>query len=45
MLDGFITVQHALDDYGVVLDAVDDGYGWQVDAEATWARRNEMRAG
>ena len=44
VLDGFITLQHATDDYGVVFDAIDDGYGWQVNAEATWARRNELLA-
>jgi len=44
VLDGFISVDHARDDYGVVLSEVDDGYGWQVDAAATNARRAELRA-
>ena len=35
VLDGFITVDHARDDYGVVLDEVDDGYGWALNPEAT----------
>ena len=39
VLDGFITVEHATEDYGVVLEAVDDGYGWQIDQAATKAKR------
>ncbi len=39
VLDGFITPAHALDDYGVILRAVDDGYGWSLDPGATEARR------
>jgi len=35
VLDGFINVGHAKDDYGVVLKEVDDGYGWALDAKAT----------
>jgi len=42
VLDGFITVDHARDDYGVVLCGVDDGYGWALDGEATRALRAEM---
>ena len=44
VLDGFITVDHARADYGVVLGAVDDGYGWAL-KEATRALRTEMRRG
>ena len=40
VLDGFITVEHAIEDYGVVLEAVDDGYGWQIDQAATKAKRH-----
>lgn len=39
VLDGFITPDHALDDYGVVLREVDDGYGFALDAEATRRKR------
>ncbi len=39
VLDGFITPDHAADDYGVVLKAVDDGYGWQIDKAATDSKR------
>ena len=42
VLDGFITVDHARNDYGVVLKAVDDGYGWALNKEATRALRAEM---
>lgn len=42
VLDGFITVDHARDDYGVVLTEVDDGYGWTFSGEATRALRAEM---
>ena len=45
VLDGFITVDHALDDYGVVLLEVDDGYGWTLDEGATKARRAERMRG
>ena len=45
VLDGFITVDHARDDYGVVLSEVDDGYGWALDSEATRALRAEMARG
>ena len=43
MLDGFITVDHARDDYGVVLTEVDDGYGWALDGAATQARVRSVR--
>lgn len=42
VLDGFITPDHAADDYGVVLSAVDDGYGWQIDTAATDSKRAAM---
>jgi N-methylhydantoinase B len=42
VLDGFITVDHARDDYGVVLAEVDDGYGWNLNPEATGKLRAEM---
>ncbi len=42
VLDGFITVDHARDDYGVVLMEVDDGYGWALDGEATRSLRAEL---
>jgi hypothetical protein len=32
----------ARDDYGVVMAAVDDGYGWQVDEKATEQLRASM---
>ena len=41
VLDGFITAEHARDDYGVVLDRVDDGYGFALNAAATRALRAE----
>jgi len=41
VLDGFITVDHAKEAYGVVLSEVDDGYGWALDAPAT----KKLRAG
>ncbi|MFP4328190.1 MAG: hydantoinase B/oxoprolinase family protein, partial [Paracoccaceae bacterium] len=44
VLDGFIPVEHARDDYGVVLSEVDDGYGWAVDPAATEKLRAELRA-
>ena len=42
MLDGFITVDHARNDYGVVLVEVDDGYGWSLNPEATRKLHAEM---
>ena len=42
VLDGFITVDHARNDYGVVLAEVDDGYGWSLNPEATRKLRAEM---
>jgi N-methylhydantoinase B len=42
VLDGFITVGHARDDYGVVLSEVVDGYGWALNREATRKLRTEM---
>jgi N-methylhydantoinase B len=42
VLDGFITVDHARADYGVVLREVDDGYGWALDGEGTRALRARM---
>lgn len=44
VLDGFISVDHARDDYGVVLTPVDDGYGWAIDAPGTEVLRQTMRA-
>jgi N-methylhydantoinase B len=45
VLDGFITIEHARDDYGVVLREIDDGYGWALNGDATRALRAErMRA-
>ena len=44
VLDGFIHVEHALNDYGVVLREVDNGYGWELDPESTEKLRNEKRA-
>lgn len=43
VLDGFIKVGHAKDDYGVVLKEVDDGYGWALDPAATESLRAKMR--
>lgn len=45
VLDDFISVDHARDVYGVVFDAVDDGYGYAVNAAKTAERRDAMRAG
>ena len=42
VLDGFITVDHARNDYGVVLVEVDDGYGWSLNREATRKLRAEI---
>lgn len=39
VLDGFIDATHAREAYGVVLRAVDDGYGWALDPAATEALR------
>ena len=44
VLDGFITVDHAREDYGVVLTEVDDGYGWALDPAATDSLRGARRA-
>lgn len=44
VLDGFISPDHARQNYGVVLKKVDDGYEWGLDAEATTRLRSEMRA-
>ena len=44
VLDEFISLDHAETVYGVVFDAVDDGYGHAVNAARTTARRAEMRA-
>ena len=35
VLDDIITVEQAKKDYGVVMRAVDDGYGWKVDEDKT----------
>jgi N-methylhydantoinase B len=42
VLDDFITVKHANEVYGVVFDAVDDGYGWAVNETKTAALRAKM---
>jgi N-methylhydantoinase B len=42
VLDDIISVDEARDDYGVVMTAVDDGYGWQVDEAATEKLRASM---
>lgn len=42
VLDGFITADHAREDYGVVLSEVDDGYGFALNAEATQALRADL---
>ncbi|MEP4106604.1 MAG: hydantoinase B/oxoprolinase family protein, partial [Nitratireductor sp.] len=44
VLDGFITRKHARDDYGVVLEEVDDGYGWKLDLNETRKLRARMSA-
>jgi N-methylhydantoinase B len=44
VLDGFITPDHARDDYGVLLSEVDDGYGWALDIKGTEQLRNTLRA-
>jgi N-methylhydantoinase B len=43
ILDGYIDVNHARDVYGVIVEAVDDGYGWALSNAATEARRVELR--
>ena len=43
VLDGFITADHAKNDYGVILKAVDDGYGWALDIPKTTELRAQMR--
>ena len=45
VLDGFITVDHARGDYGVVLAEVDDGYGWALDVAATQSLRAQLARG
>ncbi|MBO6720005.1 MAG: hydantoinase B/oxoprolinase family protein [Rhizobiaceae bacterium] len=42
VLDGFITPECARQDYGVALQVVDDGYGWQVDTKGTKDLRSSM---
>ena len=42
VLDGFITVDHARDDYAVVLKKVDDGFEWSLDNDATTALRARL---
>jgi N-methylhydantoinase B len=42
VLDDIISLDMARDDYGVVMAAVDDGYGWQVDEKATEQLRASM---
>ena len=42
VLDDIISLDIARDDYGVVMAAVDDGYGWQVDEKATEQLRASM---
>jgi len=44
VLDGYITREHAAETYGVVLAAVDDGYGWALDPEQTRTARAKLRA-
>ena len=44
VLDGFISVDHARNDYGVVLAKVDDGYGWKLDSYETTNLRSKLRA-
>ena len=43
VLDDYITVAHALEVYGVVLDPVDDGYGWALNLLATLERRGGLQ--
>jgi N-methylhydantoinase B len=45
VLDGFITPQHAREDYGVVLIEADNGYGWALDAGASASLRARIAAG
>jgi N-methylhydantoinase B len=42
VLDDFISVEHANGVYGVVFDAVDDGYGYAVNEVKTRARRAQL---
>ena len=42
VLDEIITLDSARNDYGVVMQEVDDGYGWSVNNEATEKLRAEM---
>lgn len=44
VLDGIITPDHARDDYGVVLEEVDDGYGWKLNLGGTRELRARMSA-
>ncbi len=43
ILDGYIGAEHARDVYGVVVEPVDDGYGWRLDEAATSARRATLQ--
>ena len=43
VLDGFITAAHARNDYGVVLDEVDDGYGFGLNTTETEGLRATMK--
>ncbi len=45
VLDGFITVDYARGDYGVVLTEIDDGYGWTLDKQAKRALRAGLARG
>jgi len=45
ILDGYITPAHAAEAYGVVVAAVDDGYGWALDTAAPIALRAEVFGG
>lgn len=44
ILDGYFDARHAFETYGVVVTAVDDGYGWALDGAATAARRATLAA-
>jgi N-methylhydantoinase B len=43
VLDGFITSDHARNDYGVVLDEVDDGYGFALNTRETEGLRATLK--
>lgn len=45
VLDEIIALDDARAEYGVVLEEVDDGYGWAVDPKATETLRSQMSAG